>query len=127
MNTTIFLMQLWGPVLLAIGVGFFTSQKYYVKIYRDLEKQAFSVFLFAIIAIPLGIAQIQAHNVWENFPQVVVSILGWGLLIKGIVFAISPRSVDRTADWEADSKLIPLAGALMLILGIYLTWVGYLA
>ncbi len=118
-------MQLWGPVLLAVGLGFFTSRKHYLKIYRDLEKQSFAVFMFAIVAIAAGVAQIQAHNVWSTFPEIVVSILGWGLLIKGIIFAIAPRFVDQAADWEAKSKLVPLAGALMIVLGAYLTLTGF--
>jgi hypothetical protein len=125
MEITTFLMQLWGPVLLAIGIGFFTSRKYYVKIYRDLEKQSFAIFMFAIIAIAAGIAQIQAHNVWGNFSEVVVSILGWGLLIKGIIFAVAPRFVDRTATEEAKSGLVPVAGFLMIMLGAYLTLAGF--
>lgn len=118
-------MQLWGPVLLAIGLGFFTSRVYYTKIYRDLDKQSFAVFMFSLFAIAAGIAHVQAHNVWETAPQIIVSFLGWGLLLKGIVFAVAPRFVDRTAEWEAKAKLIPVAGALMLILGAYLTVIGY--
>jgi len=125
MDTTMFLMQMWGPALLAVGVGFFTSRNYYVKIYRDLERQSFAVFLFALIAIAAGVAHIQAHNVWETFGEGVISFLGWGLLFKGVIFAVAPRFVDKTAAGEADSKLIPLAGALMVLLGAYLTWIGY--
>ncbi len=119
-------MQIWGPIMLAVGLGFFVSQKYYTKLYRDLDKQSFAVFVFAIVAIAAGIAQIQAHNVWGTFPQIVISILGWGVFLKGVIFAISPNFVDRAAEWESKSKLIPVAGALMLILGVYLTWAGYL-
>lgn len=125
MEITTFLMQLWGPTLLAIGIGFFTSRKYYIKIYRDLEKQAFASFIFAIIAIPAGIAQILAHNVWGSFAEGVISILGWGLLIKGIIFAIAPRFADSAAEKESKTKLIPVAGFLMIVLGAYLTLAGF--
>lgn len=126
METTIYLMQIWGPILLAVGLGFFVSKKYYTSLYRDLDKQSFAVFVFAMFAIAFGIVQVQAHNTWGSFAEIVVSLLGWGLLVKGIMFAIWPDFVDRAAEWESKSKLIPVAGALMLILGAYLTWVGYL-
>ncbi len=127
MDITIFLAQMWGPVLLAIGLGFLFSGKYYLKIYRELDKQSFAVFTFALLAIAGGVAQIQAHNVWGTFPEVVISILGWGLLVKGIIFALAPRFVNRTAEAEAKMNLIPLAGTLMVMLGIYLSWLGLLA
>lgn len=125
MNTTIILSQLWGPILLALGIGFFTSRSYYSNLYRNLDQQSFAVFLFSILAIALGIIQIQAHNVWETPLQIIISVLGWGTFLKGFVFAIAPRVVDRSAQWEADKKLIPVAGALMFILGVFLTWVSY--
>ena len=38
METTLFLAKLWGPAILAVGIGVFFSRSYYIKIYRDLEK-----------------------------------------------------------------------------------------
>lgn len=125
MDTTIFLMQLWGPILLALGCGFFTSRKYYERLYRDLDKQSFAVFIFAIIAIAAGIAQVHAHNTWNTLPEIIISILGWGTLIKGFIFAIAPKFVDRTAEKEAKMNLIPLAGICMILVGAYLTIVGF--
>lgn len=122
---TSFLAGLWGPVLLAIGIGMFTSTRYYTRIYRELEKETLAVLLFAMVAIPAGIAHIKAHSLWETFPQVVISLLGWGLLLKGLVFALAPKLVDQAGDWEADSKFIPVAAGLMIILGAYLTWFAY--
>ncbi len=127
MDITLFIAQIWGPILLALGVGFFTSRSYYLKMYHNLEQHAFAVFMFAILAIAVGIIQVQAHNVWGSFTQVVISVLGWGTLVKGIIFAVAPRFVDQTAAWEADKKLIPSVGVLMILLGAFLTWAGYLA
>ncbi len=125
MNTTTFLAQLWGPAILAVGLGIFVSRKYYVRIYRDLEKETLSVLLFGMVAITAGIAQIHFHNVWGSFTQIVISLLGWMLLLKGLAFAVVPGFVDRGGDYQVKSKLITVGGGLMLILGIYLSWVGF--
>jgi hypothetical protein len=50
MDITIFLAQIWGPVILAVGIGVFTSRSYYLKVYRDLEKETLAVLLFAMFA-----------------------------------------------------------------------------
>ncbi len=125
MNSTIFLAQIWGPVILAVGLGVFVSRNYYIKIYRDLEKETLSVLLFGMVAMSAGIAQILYHNVWDTFPEIVISILGWGLLLKGLAFAVVPKLVDMSGDWQVTSKLIVPAGGVMLILGAYLSWFGY--
>ena len=127
MDTTVFLAQMWGPAMLAVGLGFFVSRKYYVKIYRDLEKETFALLIFGMAGIAAGIAQVSIHNVWDTVPQVIVSLLGWALIVKAAVFAIAPNIVDQWGDWAADSKLIPVAGAFVLIIGAYLSWFAYLA
>ncbi|MES2986257.1 MAG: hypothetical protein V4686_04020 [Patescibacteria group bacterium] len=125
MQTTIFFVQLWGPILLAIGLGIFISRKYYIRLYRDLEKNSLAVLGLGIAFMAVGIIQTAVHNVWRTLPQIVISILGWGTLIKGILFLVIPGVVDKTGDWEVKSKLIPLAGSVMIVLGLYLTWLGY--
>lgn len=125
MDTTLFLAQLWGPTILAVGVGVFVSRKYYLKTYRDLQKETLAVLLFGIVAMSSGIAHISYHNTWNTLPEIVISLLGWGLLLKGLAFTIAPGLVDKIGDFEADAKLVPIAGALMLIMGAYLSWVGF--
>ncbi len=125
MDTTTFLAQMWGPAILAVALGVFFSREYYVKIYRDLQKEALALLLFGMVAISAGIAHIHFHNVWGSFPEVIISFLGWALLLKGLVMAIFPKMVDMVGDYEAKSNLIPAAGGLMLIVGAYLTWFGF--
>ncbi|PIR83661.1 hypothetical protein COU18_03190 [Candidatus Kaiserbacteria bacterium CG10_big_fil_rev_8_21_14_0_10_51_14] len=127
MDITTFLAQLWGPVIFAVAVGVFVSRTYYIKIYRDLEKDALAVLLFGMVAMTAGIAHVLVHNLWSTFPQIVVSLLGWGMLIKGALFIIAPNFVDRAGDGWANLKLIPFAGGLMLLIGGYLSWFAYLA
>ncbi len=127
MDATIALSQIWGPIIAAIALGVLVSRSYYVKLYRDLEKETLAVLLFAMVAMGVGILQIMVHNAWDSFPQIVISLLGWGLVAKGALFAVAPRLVDRAGDWAVDSKVIPAIGSLMLILGGYLSWLGYFA
>ncbi len=121
-----FLAQLWGPVLLAVGVGVFVSRMSYVRMYRDLNRESFAMLVFGMMAMAGGIAQVMYHNVWESFPQAVVSLLGWGTMLKGAMFIIMPKWVDRVGDGWVNMKMVPYAGVAMLVLGGYLTWFAYL-
>jgi len=127
MDTTFFLAQLWGPVIFAIGLGVFTSRSYYITIYRDLEKESLAVLLLGITFMIAGIIQVLAHNVWGSLPQVVISITSWGILIKGVMFVVIPRTVDKAGDWWVNNHALSLAGVLMLAVGGYLSWVAYFA
>jgi len=127
MDTTMFLAQLWGPVMLAMGIGFFVSREYYVKIYRDIEKAPFAALLFGMAGMAAGIAHVLAHNVWEGMPQILITLFGWALLLKGASFTIWPRIADKAGDWAVDSKLVPVVGVVLIAVGAYITWFAYLA
>lgn len=125
METTLFLTKLWGPAILAVGIGVFISRNYYIRIYRDLEKDALTVLLFGMVAMIAGVAHILFHNVWGSFSQGLISFFGWGLFVKGTLFVIVPKFVDKAGDFWVNKKLISLAGIFSLVAGIYLTWIGY--
>lgn len=126
MELTIFLSKIWGPIILAIGLGIFYNRAYYVKIYRDLEKDTLAVLTFGMVAMAVGIVQIHFHNIWTNLPAVFISFMGWGLFLKGAAFVIAPSLVDKSGDYWADKNLLSLTGTATLIIGAYLSWVGYL-
>lgn len=125
MDITVFLAQLWAPVLLALGVGMFVSPSYYKRLYRDLEKETLALVTLAIVLIMGGTAHILAHNVWDSLATAVVSLLGWGAFLKGITFAVAPRFVDRKGNWAVKAKIVPTIGVVLIVLGTYLALVGY--
>ena len=126
MDTTLFLAQIWGPIVLALGLGIFLSRAHYARIYRNLENEPLAILVFALFGIAFGIVQVMTHNVWGTLPQIIVTLFGWGLLLKGFMLALMPRFAEGLGDWVADSKLIYVGGGFMLIVGAYLTWFGFL-
>jgi len=125
MDLTHYLAHLWGPALLAFGIGLFFSRAYYLRVYRDLEQNAFAVIFFGMAGTAAGIAQVLAHNVWGTLPEVLISLLGWGLLIKGLVCTAFPNLADRSANRVLTAAMMPFVGAALLVLGAYLSWFAY--
>lgn len=125
MEMTMFLASLWGPALLVLGIGFFTSPNFYTKIYRDVEKASLSMLIFGIGGMMGAIAQISFHNTWDTLPEIIISLLGWGTLLKAAVYTIKPDIADKGGDWVVASKLVPGAGVLLLVIGGYLSWFAY--
>jgi hypothetical protein len=124
-NLTVFLAQLWGPAILAVGLGVFLSRRYYLKIYRELEKDSLAVLAFGLMAMAAGTAQVLFHNAWDSFAAGLVSFLGWATLAKGALFVVAPGLVDASGDYWASRKLVSLSGLLCLAGGAYLVWFGY--
>lgn len=126
MSTTQFLAALWGPVMLAIGIGMFTNRDYYARIYRGLESETFATFIFGGFAMTAGIAQILAHHAFGSLISTVITLLGWGLFIKGLTFVVAPHVAERGGNWAAGARLVPAIGVLLVVVGAYLSYVAYL-
>ncbi len=45
--------------------------------------------LCGLLHFPLGVIIVAFHNVWHGLP-IVVTIMGWGLLLKSILYLIYP-------------------------------------
>ncbi len=127
MELTTFLAQLWGPILIAVGLGFFVSRPYYIRIYKDIEQAPFAVLFFGMAAMAAGLAQLLSHNAWDSLPEILVTLLGWGLLLKGVICVVSPSLADRGGDFALAARIVPAAGGLAFLIGAYLTWFAYLA
>lgn len=127
MESTVFLAQLWAPTLLALGLGMLVSPAYYKRVYRDIEKETLALVTLALLLIPVGVAHIMAHNSYDTLAAGIISLLGWGTFLKGVVMAVAPKYVDRKGDWAVRAKIVPGAGIVLVILGSYLGFVGYLA
>lgn len=70
------------------------------------EKGKVGSILAGLLHFPLGVIIVAFHNVWHGFP-IVVTIMGWGLLLKSLIYLIYPKhgmrmlarvSVERS--WE---------------------------
>ena len=126
-STTMFLAGLWGPAILAVGIGFFVSREHYLRIYRDIQREPFALLVFGMAGIAAAIAQISVHNVWDTLPEMLISFLGWAMLLKSLSFMIMPNIADKLSDIGASkSTLITTAGVIMLVAGGYLTWLAYM-
>lgn len=127
MDITLFLVQLWGPVLLALGLGLLLSKGHYARVYRDLDKEPLAGLTFGMMAMVVGIVHVMAHNAWDSLLAGFISFLGWATLLKGTVFVVLPGMADKWSAFALKAKLMQAGAVVVLVLGAYLSYIGYLA
>src|SRR4051812_17159061 len=110
-----------------IGLSHILQPRAWVEFFILLRgKGEAGAFVDGFLNLPLGAIIVGFHNIWSGKP-VVLTQLGWGLLIKGSIRFCAPKqglrmmarvSVDRP--WE-----FQVAGALLLVLAILLGYEVY--
>jgi hypothetical protein len=66
------------------------------------------------------------YREWTRDWRVIVTILGWLFMIGGLVHVLVPGMVQRLAlVMPVTSPVVTLIGAVILLVGIYLTFEAY--
>jgi hypothetical protein len=119
---TLFLARLIGLFLIAVGLSMLVQGHWMAETITALAHDQPLVYVLALITFACGLAIVLAHNRWSGGAlPVVVTILGWIILIKGLVLLLLPPG----AEVALFARLIYLYAAVDLAIGIYLAWAGF--
>lgn len=128
MGTAIFIAKILGPCLVVAGIGLLFNMGFYRNVMIDYAKNSFLVFFGGIIALIVGILILLFHNVWEANWTVIITIYGWGGLIKGIWLIVFPKTVPNvTKAYQSNKALLTVHSIVILIIGGFLSYMAYFA
>jgi hypothetical protein len=126
MTTSVFLARLLGPLLLAVGVGIFVNPKPFRTMAGEVVRSVTLVYLFGLADFAAGLAIVLTHNVWTANWRVLITLLGWLMLIRGAVRILAPEAImGYAANLLRNKQLIPITGAVTGVLGLVLCYFGY--
>lgn len=123
--TNIHIFQLAGLVLFATGVGMLTNPGFVKNILRDLEQSAMDMFLGGITSLAIGYYLVSFHNVWGWHPALIITLLGWSALAKGLMLLMFPTFTMRL--YKGVDKKGTAVGYAVVALGSILLYLGYFA
>lgn len=124
-DTTMLVAQLIGPVYLVVGLGLMLSKDYYKKVYGSIMESGLAVMLSGFMSLIVGLLIVLNHNLWGSLAEVIVSLIGWGAMIKGTVILLKPDAFNGLVEYFKKDNMIMFAGLLATVIGIYFTVLGY--
>lgn len=128
MQTSAFLARLLGPLLLAVGAGILLNPKAFRSMANEVVRSVTLVYLFGLLDFAAGLAIVLTHNVWVASWRVLITLIGWLMLIRGAVRILIPETIMRYAAGIIGNKLlVPVAGTVTGILGLVFCYFGYVA
>jgi uncharacterized membrane protein len=130
MKTSILIARLMGPVLLAIGIGVALGMGMegdgYMAMMKEFVASKPMIWIVGVLALVAGLAIVNAHNVWEPDWRVIITILGWLAIIRGLASILFPTAVQTIGDRMLTSSTGMIIGAAITVaLGAVLTFMGY--
>jgi hypothetical protein len=124
---TIFLSRLIGLYALVISTSMLVHKTAMITTAAELAQAPPLLFIAGWFTLLAGLAMVLTHNIWAGGTlPVVVTLIGWALLIRGIVMVfISPGGAASIYEALHFAELYYVYVAIPLLLGIYLTYAGF--
>ncbi len=127
MELTILLLKFWGFYLFLMGLSVLINKSTWKSFVSELSSNKHFTFLAGIFALIIGMLVVSYHNVWSGgFDVVIVTILGWLSLVKGVGYLLFPsKAVASIARKFMEGSFITPWAAIILILGAYMLLSGF--
>jgi len=120
MEITIYLAKFWGSLFMILG-ALSIGAKFLGRIINMTEDRVITVST-GYITFLLGLITVVLHNVWVWDFRVVITILGWVTLFKGIEKIGFPDRVNKKAQMFKNQAV--LWGLIIFIIGAFIFWIG---
>jgi hypothetical protein len=126
MQTSIFLAKLIGPILLVAGVAMLVNRKELDALAQEFLRSRALLVLFGFIDLAAGLAIVLTHNVWVADWRLIITLLGWLLLVRGAVRMLVPDQVRAFgATFLRNANVVTGSLAVTTALGLVLSYFGY--
>src|SRR5688500_17369021 len=117
--------QIFAAVnFIVIGLSHIIQPRAWVEFFVLLRAQGRAgVFMNGMLSLLVGSIIVAFHNVWTGLP-IVLTVVGWGQVLKGLVSLTVPGIGERTLarismerSWE-----FAAGGGLLLAVGVLQVW-----
>jgi uncharacterized protein YjeT (DUF2065 family) len=125
METSMLIAKIIGIIYLSFGLGLLINTKVYQKILNQLLTDPSIRIIGGFMAVIIGVLILEYHNVWEADWTLVISIIGWAALLKGILLLAFPSFINVAKPLFANIKSLRVLGVFVLIFGIVFTYLGF--
>ena len=127
MDISLFLAKIIGLYLIVDGLVVLLRHKELVPLVDEFRNNRFAVVFCGLIVFLLGILVTTSHNIWTGAGfQIAVTIIGWLLVIKGLVVSIMPQDfTDKMIVWVNKPVLYKVAGIVAILVGVWLSTAGF--
>ena len=125
---TAIIPQVFALGLLAMGASHLLHPSLWAEMFASLGRSRYGSLVIATFTLPAALLIVLTHNVWRASPEVIVTLFGWGMLVKSLAYLLVPASGARLIQrGTRGPRSYVIAGAVMIVLGLVLTYDTFLA
>ena len=125
MELSILIAKITAVIYLSASLGGFFSRDYYRRLADDLYKNVALTYMMGFMALIVGFLIVHYHNLWVRDWTILVTIIGWLSLIKGIFIIVFPKLIRRLSESFLTEKTLKIYPYVTLFLGLLFGYFGF--
>ena len=125
MESSVVIAQIFAVAYLAFATGLVVSKEYYQTNIPKLIASPTYVLLGGFVTTVLGMLIVIYHNVWEANWTVLITIIGYIMLIEGVLLLVAPKSAHIFGPLVQAGKMWVVYLPVAVALGVLFAYFGF--
>lgn len=126
METSIFISKILSVVYIIVGLGMLLRTEFYKKMIEDINKNPSFMYLGGVMALAIGLVITNLYNRWEANWTILITLIGWIAIIKGVVILLFPKQMIKFSEKMLE-KSLKAWGVFAVGTGLVFAYFGYLS
>lgn len=124
--TTRMFSRVLGPFLVIIDITAIARASDMQTLLSQYEANSMWAFVSGAFILLFGLIVVAYHQYWRGAPAIIVSLLGWLIVLRGLLLVAFPKTFVSMANSMigAQAWWISLC-VLFALVGVYLSYVGW--
>ena len=121
------LIERWFAIgFLVFGLSHLLYPAKWAAVFLPLRESDTGGLLVATFTLPLGLIVVMAHNIWVWGLPVIVTLIGWAMIVKSLLYLLIPRAVLlMIRDCQRSPRAFKIAGVAGILLGALLVYESF--
>jgi len=126
MDTSIWIARLIGPVLLAAATPMVAAPRSMTALADDFLQSRPLIYLSGVLVLVAGLAVVNSHNFWHLGWPLILTLLGWAMILGGVARIVAPAAVAKIGQRIiGNPTAIRIGGIVWGLIGAFLSLKGY--
>jgi len=115
MELSVLAAKILAIVYISAGIAVLGKRITFNKIIEDFKNSQALTFVSGFMTVVIGVLLVQYHNIWEKNWTVLITVIGWISLVKGVMLIAFPQFVYSFKGLYRNHRVV---GIFMIIFGI---------
>ncbi|RUR16118.1 hypothetical protein [Legionella septentrionalis] len=122
---SVVLAQVLGLYFTVIAIILLSRKTYFQALVLEMRPDGAQMIVAAAFGFLLGLFIVVTHNIWVLEPRVLVTIIGWIILIKSLLWLALPERMVSVSKNMYSGPTYYVIAAIVLIVGLILLIKGF--